>query len=59
MVALNTLVFRWSVSFELSFYGGKKPDLHTPLQETKEQTLTTFKIKKIWIYLQLLSSPFT
>ena len=36
----------------------ERPDFHTPLQQTNEQTLTTSK-QKIWIYLQLLSSPIT
>ena len=34
----------------------ERPDFHTPLQQTNEQTLTTSK-QKIGIYLQLLSSP--
>ena len=36
----------------------ERPDFHTPLQQTNEQTLTTSK-QKIWIYLQLLSSLIT
>ena len=40
--ALNPLVSRWSVSFKFSFCGGKT-NLHTPLQQTNEQTHTTSK----------------
>ena len=36
----------------------ERPDLHTPLQQTNEQILTTLKLKN-WNNSQLLSLPFT
>ena len=43
--ALNPLVYCWSVPFEFSFCEG--PDLHMPLHQTNEQTLTTSKSKNL------------
>ena len=40
--ALNPLVSHWSVPSNLVFVE-ERPDLHTPLQQTNEQTLTTSK----------------
>ena len=55
--ALNPLESSWIFSFQFSVVE-ERPDLHTPLQQTNEQTPTTSK-EKIWIYSQLLSLPFT
>ena len=56
--ALNPLVSRWSVPFEFSFCEGKTRFTHA-IAANKRANSHNLKIKKIWIYSQLLSSPFT
>ena len=53
---LNPLVPPWSVSFEFSFYGGETRSTDA-ITGNKRTNSHNFKIK-IWLYLQLLSSPF-
>ena len=56
--AFNSLMSCRSVSFEFSFWEGKTRFTHANAVN-KRANSHNFKIKKIWISLQLLSLPFT
>ena len=56
--ASNPLVSRWSGSFEFSFCEGKTR-FTDAIAANKRANSNNFKIKKNWIYLRLISLPFT
>ena len=55
---INPLVSRWSVPFNFSFCGGNTR-FTDAIAANKRANSHNFKIKKNWIYSQLLSSRFT